>query len=142
MSYMKWFNAHALKHKNIVDKLLELNYSKEQIVDYFDFDNMAKEEKDFCPLYKDNKKCHDMKELNCYLCACPNFKFNDNGLDTRDEFKILSKCNINNGEEFVGNGVIHQDCSSCTVPHHKSYILKNFSSDWKEIMKNVIVKEN
>ena len=131
---MKWFDAHALKHKRIVDKLVELDYSKEQIVEYFDFDNMVKEEINFCPLYKDNKKCHEMDELNCYLCACPNFRFSDDGIDNYNEFKILSKCDINNGEEFVGKGVIHHDCSSCTVPHHKSYALKNFSLNWREIM--------
>ena len=137
MSYTKWFDAHALKHKKIVDKLVELNYLKEEIIEYFDFDNMVKEEIDFCPLYKDNKKCHDMNELNCYLCACPNFRFNDDGLDVYNELKILSKCDIDNGEKFSGKGVIHQDCSKCTVPHYKSYIVKNYSLDWKEIMKNV-----
>jgi hypothetical protein len=136
MSYTKWFDAHAKKHKEIVDKLVESGYSKERIVEYFDFDNMVKEEPDFCPLYKDNKKCHDMDELNCYMCACPNFRFNDNGLGSYNEFKILSKCDIDNGEEFAGKGVIHQDCSSCSVPHHKSYALKNFSTDWLEMMKN------
>jgi len=135
MSYSDWFDAHAKKHKIIVDKLVDSNYTKEQIIEYFDFDNMVKEENDFCPLYKDNKKCHDMDSLNCYLCACPNFRFSDDGLGTYNEFSILSKCDINNGEKFMGNGVIHQDCSSCSVPHHKSYVEKNFNLDWREIMK-------
>ena len=145
MSYESWFDEHGTKHKKIVDKLVKNNYTKEQIIDYFDFDNMVKNENEFCPLYKDNiagkvnpsgKKCHDMDSLNCYLCACPNFRFNDEGLDTYNEFKILSKCDINNGEEFTGKGVIHQDCSKCTVPHHKAYVLKNFDYDWKKIMKS------
>ncbi len=38
-------------------------------------------------------------------------------------------------EEFAANGVIHQDCSSCSVPHHQSYVLKNFSLNWLEMMK-------
>jgi len=136
MSYIEWFNTHAHKHKIIIDKLVGLNYSNEQIVEYFDFDNMVKYEIDFCPLYKDNKKCHIMDDLNCYLCACPNFRFDDNGLGSYNEFNILSKCDINNGEEFVASGVIHHDCSSCRVPHYKSYALKNFSLEWREIMKN------
>ncbi len=134
MSYLEWFETHASKHKEIVDKLVKQNYTPEQIVEYFDFENMVKQEHDFCPLYKDNKKCHDIDELNCYLCACPNFRFDDNGLSSYNEFKILSKCDINNGEEFASNGVIHHDCSSCTLPHYKSYALKNFSLDWREIM--------
>ena len=135
MSYTTWFEEHASKHKKIVDKLVEKKLTNEQIIEYFDFDNMVKKEVDFCPLYADNKKCHDMESLNCYLCACPNFRFDDEGLGRYNEFKILSKCDINNGETFAGKGVIHQDCSSCSVPHHKSYVQKNFNLDWKKIMK-------
>lgn len=135
MNYKSWFNSHAKKHKKIIDKLLKKDYTKEQIIEYFNFENMVKMENDFCPLYADNKKCHDMSKLNCYLCACPNFRFNDEGLDTYNGFKILSKCDINNGEKFTNSGVIHHDCSKCTVPHHKAYIDKNFDLDWKKIMK-------
>ena len=134
MGYSEWFEKHAAKHKKIVDKLVKKNFTKEQIIDYFDFDNMVKNENDFCPLYKEPKKCHDMEKLNCYLCACPNFRFNDAGLGSYNEFKILSECSIDNGEKFAGKGVIHQDCSSCSVPHHKAYIEKNFDLDWKKIM--------
>ena len=134
MSYSSWFDKHALKHKKIVDKLLKKEYTKEQIIEYFDFDNMVKEENEFCPLYKEPKKCHDMESLNCYLCACPHFRFNDDGIGTYNEFKILSKCDINNGEKFAGKGVIHQDCSTCSIPHHKRYIEKTFDLDWKKIM--------
>ncbi len=134
MSYESWFNDFADKHKVILDKLIKNNLSKDEIIDYFDFDNMVKEENDFCPLYKDNKKCHDIKELNCYLCACPNFRFNDAGIKTYNDKKILSECEINNGAKFAGDGVVHQDCSSCTVPHHKAYVRKNFDLDWKNVM--------
>nr|WP_321267425.1 hypothetical protein [uncultured Sulfurimonas sp.] len=135
MKYTEWFDTHALKHKVIVEKLLKRGCSNEEIVDYFDFENMLEKEIDFCPLYAKNKKCHDMDNLNCYMCACPNFRFNDDGIDSYNEFKILSRCDINNGKKFAGAGVIHQDCSSCSVPHHKSYVLKNFSLNWKEMMK-------
>jgi len=135
MSYESWFNEFAQKHKKIVDKLVLNNLSSAEIIAYFEFENMVKEENDFCPLYKEPKKCHDMKELNCYLCACPNFRFKDEGIKTYNDKKILSQCNINNGETFAGDGVIHQDCSTCTVPHHKSYVNKNFDLDWKNIMK-------
>ena len=137
MSYSSWFDKHAHKHKKIVDKLLSQGFEKEQIIEYFEFDNMVKMENDFCPLYKEPKKCHDMESLNCYLCACPNFRFDEDGLGNYNEFKILSKCDINNGEKFAGKGVIHQDCSTCSVPHHRAYIEKTFDLDWKKIMKKV-----
>jgi len=136
MSYKKWFDAHALKHKKIVDKLVGENYTKEQIVDYFDFDNMLKMENDFCPLYKESKKCHDMDSLNCYLCACPNFRFSDDGLDEKDNKRLMSKCDIDNGEEYIGDEHIHQNCAPCSVPHHRDYVLKHFSLNWKDIMIN------
>ena len=134
MSYIDWVESHSLKHKKIVSKLENKSYTKEQIVDYFDYENMRDKEVDFCPLYIENRKCHDMKELNCYLCACPNFRFNDAGISEYNGFKIVSRCDIHNGKEFASSGVIHQDCSSCSVPHHKSYILKNFDLNWKKIM--------
>jgi acetyltransferase-like isoleucine patch superfamily enzyme len=136
MGYTTWFNNHAKKHKIIVNKLVAKSYTKEQIIDYFDFDNMLKEENNFCSLYKNNKKCHDMKSLNCYLCACPNFRFNDDGLGTYNEFKILSKCNINNGEKIASKNLIHHNCLTCSVPHHKTYVRKNFDLEWKKIMKS------
>ncbi|MDQ1264487.1 MAG: hypothetical protein QG559_1488 [Campylobacterota bacterium] len=141
MSYEEWFERHAQKHKKIVDKLLALGYDEDRIIEYFDYDNMAKEEIDFCPLYKEGKKCHDMKELNCYLCGCPNFRFNDKGLGEYNNFKILSECEINNGTKFASGGFIHQSCSKCSVPHHRAYVKKHFDTDWKKIMKEVKIDE-
>ena len=133
MSYISWINKHSLKHKNIVDKLSHL--SNDEIIKYFDFDNMVKNEPDFCPLYKENKKCHDMKKLNCYLCACPLFRLTDE----------KSYCDINSkfGSEIVAkDGFIHQNCSNCNIPHKTSYIKKNFSKSWKDIMKDVVKKKS
>ena len=138
MGYNNWFEKHASKHEIIVTKLQAKNYTKEQIIDYFDFDNMVKEEFDFCPLYKDNKKCHDMQELNCYLCACPNFRFNDEGIKKVENKIQYSVCNIDSkdGRQGVYGEKIHQDCSSCQVPHAKTYVKKYFEYDWKLIMTN------
>lgn len=77
MTYEEWFLKQGELHKNVMKKLT--NKSIDEIIEYFKFENMVKNEPDFCPLYKDNKKCHDMENLNCYLCACPNFRFKDEG---------------------------------------------------------------
>ncbi len=90
---------------------------------------MKIKEKDFCVLYAKDKKCHDMEKLNCYLCACPNFR-----VDSKS-----STCNINSvyGGSIEGkDGFIHQDCSKCTVPHKVDFIKENFSRDWNKIMSN------
>ena len=136
MGYTQWVQNHAKKHKKIVDKLLAQNYTKEQIIDYFDFENMKIEEEDFCPLYAKNKKCHDMDSLNCYLCSCPNFRYSDRGIQKIEEKTQYSFCNIDSkdGKQGVYGDKIHQDCSKCSVPHHREYVKKHFDYNWSNIM--------
>ena len=133
MTYEEWIESHASLHKTIVDKLQHMSHN--EIVEYFEFENMVKNEPDFCPLYKDNKKCHEIEQLNCYFCACPHFR-----LDTDKSFcSIESK----DGGEFVGpDGFVHQDCSKCSIPHKTKYILNNFDRDWKKVMKDVVLKSH
>ncbi len=137
MSYIDWYREHGKKHKLIMEKLTHL--SDEEVIAYFRFDNMVKNEPDFCPLYKEHKKCHDTEELNCYLCACPNFRFDDAGWQMRGK-NYFSSCSIasKEGGAFVTDSGIHQDCSKCLVPHRESYVRKYFSRDWFEIMKDVL----
>lgn len=138
MSYKSWFDTHGSKHAKIVEKLLLLGYGKEQIIEYFDFENMRISEEDFCPLYAKNKKCHEMEELNCYLCACPNFRFSDSGLDIRDGVTVYSECAIasKDGVQQEYSGKIHQNCTGCTVPHEKEFVMEKFDVNWRKIMKN------
>jgi hypothetical protein len=137
MSYKKWFDAHAQKHKAIMDKLTHL--SDEEVIAYFRFENMVKNEPDFCPLYGSNKKCHDTPELNCYLCACPNFRFNEGGFGREGERTLFSTCSIESpdGDRYVSGTAIHQNCAGCIVPHRESTIRKVFSREWLTIMKEV-----
>ena len=137
MTYTQWFEEHANKHKHIVSKLITKNFTKEQIIEYFDFENMVKHEKDFCLLYAENKKCHEMESLNCYLCACPYFRFDDKGIKKVGQNTQYSFCDIEakDGKQGVYSNKIHQDCSNCSIPHHKKYIKKHFDLDWKVIMK-------
>jgi len=137
MGYSEWFEAHGQKHAAIMAKLIHL--SDEAVIAYFRFENMVKQEPDFCPLYKENKKCHDMEELNCYLCACPNFRFDDKGFEEVNGKSLKSYCAIDSkdGDVFEGEDALHQNCSGCTVPHHKAYIQNVFQRDWFEVMKEV-----
>jgi hypothetical protein len=139
MSYTQWFEKHAKKHKNIVEKLLAKDFNKAQIIEYFDFENMVQKEREFCPLYEESKKCHDIEKLNCYLCACPHFRFNDKGIKELDGKTQYSLCDIEskNGKAGIYGDVIHQDCSNCHIPHTQKYIEKHFDTDWKKIMNKV-----
>jgi len=79
-----------------MQKLTKL--SDNEVIAYFRFENMVQKEPDFCPLYKETKKCHDMEVLNCYLCACPNFRFDDEGISKKEartiygSVELLSLC--------------------------------------------------
>lgn len=129
MSYQSWHENHSLKHKKIVEKLSYL--SDDKIIEYFDFENMKIKEKDFCVLYEKDKKCHEMEKLNCYLCACPNFKV--------DSTKSFCDINSKDGSTIVTKDFIHQDCSKCIVPHSVSYIKKNFDRSWGKIMEKTFL---
>lgn len=141
MSYTAWFEAHAKKHEQIIDKLLACGMNKEEILEYFVFENMVEKEKDFCPLYAENKKCHDLEYLSCYICACPNFRFSDKGIEKIDDKTKYSFCAIDSkdGSQGVYGDAIHQDCTRCGVPHAKEYVTRHFELAWKKIMKNCIV---
>jgi Zn-finger protein len=134
--YGEWFESHAKKHRAIVEKLLKRGFSKEEIIDYFDFDNMVEAEPDFCPLYAKKQKCHAMEKLNCYLCSCPHFRFSDSGIRTEEGMTVYSECAIDSKKGKPGRfgGAIHQDCSACTIPHRRKFIEKVFDIDWKKIM--------
>lgn len=137
MSYNQWFQEHAAKHRAIMDKLTYLN--EQEVIEYFRFANMVDKERDFCPLYADPKKCHDTPELNCYLCACPNFRFNDQGFAKEEEKTLFSTCSIESpdGDRYISETAIHQNCAGCLVPHRGSYIKKVFDRDWLKIMSEV-----
>ena len=122
MTYEEWFIQQGNLHANVMKKLTDK--SVDEVIEYFKFENMVKNEPDFCPLYKDNKKCHDMEDLNCYLCACPNFRYKMEGFEKTDDGKTLfSVCNIKSrdGSQYIGEDYIHQNCSGCIVPHRAKY---------------------
>jgi len=138
MGYSEWMQKHAKKHKQIVEKLLREGYTQEAIIEYFDFENMKEKEIEFCPLYAKDKKCHDIESLNCYLCACPNFRFSDKGIKKIEDKTQFSYCAIESkdGRQGIYGEKIHQDCSKCQVPHTKEYVTKHFDLDWQKIMQD------
>jgi hypothetical protein len=118
VTYQSWLEEHLKKHKKITNKLSHL--SDDEVIEYFNYENMQKNESAFCPLYKENKKCHDMSNLNCYYCACPYFRFNDNkGFKVIRGKKLMSFCSIDSkyGSTCETQESIHQDCSNCKIPH-------------------------
>lgn len=128
MTFTEWVITHNNKKEDILLKIKDL--SKKEQIQYFDYDNMIKKELNFCPLYKLNTKCHDIKDLNCFLCACPYFEYSDNTpLSVTKDINVMSRCSINAKEasSYTTKGIQQCDCSNCTVPHNKSLALKVFN---------------
>jgi len=132
MTYQSWAEDNAKKVKAIRNKLEKRGLSPSEVIDYFDYDNMREKEPNHCGLYKDNIKCHDMENLNCYLCACPHFISNDNfPYKEEKNLKYYSKCKINSrfAKDFVYNNDVHCDCAGCTIPHLKGTALKYYGKE-------------
>jgi len=110
--------------------------SDHEVILYFRFENMVKREPDFCPLYREEKKCHETEILNCYLCACPWFHFADRGLYAEGNLTCYSTCRIDaqKGKQFKTERAVHQDCSDCLLPHKESFIRRVFRRNWFEMM--------
>jgi len=138
MRYQEWFDTHADKHRRIVLKLLKQGFCAEEIVAYFDFANMCDREPEFCPLYETRTPCHDMERLNCYLCACPSFRFDDDPAADADGLRRYSRCAAasKDGAVFRHGDALHQDCSHCTLPHKEAYIRNCFDTDWRAVMRD------
>ncbi|GEM_PF-714782 len=134
MTYSQWYQEHALKHAKIVEKLAHL--SDDEVIAYFDYENMKSTHPDFCPLYGMNQKCHDIDKLNCYLCGCPYFRYDDNGVQKVHGKTVYSYCSINAKERgvFESGDSIHCNCSECTLPHRAGMIKKCFSRKWEQII--------
>ena len=140
MSYFSWFVEHDQKHRHIIQKLKEQGLSQNEIIHYFIFENMVEKEPDFCLLYANKQKCHKLKYLNCYMCACPHFRFNDEGIEQKEGVLVKSLCSIDSkkASRFMYEGVEHLDCSKCSVPHTKAFIQKHFDEAWHKIMKSCV----
>jgi len=126
-NYENWIRKHYLKHRKIVNRLSGLN--KNEIIKYFRYDNLKRVESNFCPLFSKNKKCHNMDNLNCYLCGCPYIRIT----------KTKSFCSINSkfAKHIKRQNYTHLDCSDCIIPHKEKFIKKIFNKDWQKIMKDI-----
>ena len=127
MTFKEWGDSHNAKIETILVKLK--GKSDIEVVRYFDYDNMAKEESDFCPLYDMGTKCHETdKPFSCYLCGCPFFKESDNEpfYIKSDGTKVMSICSIDakNAGTFIQDGVQQCDCTGCLIPHNPKLTLR------------------
>ena len=117
MTYGSWREDFFKKRNTIVDRLKKFEYSQEEIIDYFEYENMAERESNFCPLYKLERKCHNVEYLNCYHCACPHFMLENENSYCEIDSKFADNIVINNNKIC--------DCTNCVIPHTKKFNLKH-----------------
>lgn len=84
------------------------------------------EYKSHCPYFKEDssKSCHpEIKDLNCFLCSCPNY---DSGFikisEKSNERILIGRCNAGSSRaEYhlspLFKGIGFWDCSNCSVYH-------------------------
>jgi len=124
MTYKDWSETNNKKVSAIYGSLRDK--SPEAVYQYFMYDNMRKNEPDFCVLYNTHSKCHTMPDLNCFQCACPHFKVIDNPVPDKQGYITASVCMINSrfSNVFTTSKVKHCDCTNCEIPHTKASTLK------------------
>jgi len=104
--------------KKLAEKIIEKRISI--LIEEWDFEKRKKTHPEECLCYQQNKKCHDIENLNCLLCFCPYY----------DTSVKEGKCKINSQSakyRETSKGKI-LDCSDCIIPHKK------------EIVKNILMK--
>tara|TARA_Y100000310_G_scaffold49946_1_gene46110 strand:- start:155 stop:577 length:423 start_codon:yes stop_codon:yes gene_type:complete len=123
----KWEKEHFIKVLSEI-KSAGIDFSLnnlDAIVEQTSFKVRSKNQPDECPYYPSKGGCHDLNDLNCFLCACPNY----------DSKSFEGGCKI---ESSLGGWHYHKnlptrrvwDCSGCFINHSsgeaKDYIKENF----------------
>jgi Zn-finger protein len=86
------------------------------LIEEWDFEKRKKENPHGCICYEESKKCHDMEDLNCFFCYCPEY----------DRTIKEGGCKIDSSKgKYIDNheGKIW-DCSDCDFPHKKENALR------------------
>jgi len=112
--------------EDLTEKCIKLR--AEIIVNEFDYEKRRKEHPHECPC-NSSEPCHNLEELNCFLCFCPWY----------ESEKPEGGCKVGNplgrGHYFERGGHSTSDriwdCSDCTYPHKKEtvrqYLIRLFS---------------
>jgi len=116
---MNLLQSWEISHQNQILEELEkagIKFSLEnisQIIHKTSYNVRSKKHPNKCPYYKTKSPCHpEIKDLNCFLCACPNYESEklEGGCKINSKFgKIAYHKNLPKGSVW--------DCSSCTINH-------------------------
>ena len=150
MNYLeKWADTHI---KRVLTELKQGNIpltleNIPQLIEATSFRRRSVREPEACPCYEKGKPCHpEVKDLNCFLCACPDYLQIPQGLSGPDLESQRILDSLNQNEKIEGGcatlnnkGKWYKDknlplgkiwdCSDCTIPHSpiytENYLRKN-----------------
>jgi Zn-finger protein len=98
----------------LAKKILEKRTN--DLVEEYDFEKRKKTHPEECICYKENKKCHDIENLNCFFCFCPNYN-----MET-EEGKCKMSCQDGKYINTMKGKIF--DCSACKTFHKKEEVTK------------------
>lgn len=87
-----------------------------EVIDEWNFEKRKKANPNGCVCYEQDKKCHNLKKLNCFFCYCPDY----------DRSVKEGRCRIDSPDgKYIDN---HErkilDCSECDFPHKRENAIK------------------
>lgn len=94
--------------KEIIEKRIN------KLIEEWDFERRKESNSEECICYKQDKKCHNIEDLNCLFCFCPYYNTQ----------LAEGKCNITSPmARYIDNhdGKI-LDCGDCDLMHRKENI--------------------
>jgi Zn-finger protein len=89
----------------------------EDILGDHDFKKRKKSNPESCICYQQDKKCHNIEELNCFFCYCPEYNRSVEGGSCKRESPNAKYINNKDGGKIL-------DCSGCDFPHKKENAIK------------------
>ena len=127
----KWEIYHKRKMlKELKEQGIELTLENiPKIILQTSFKIRSKEYPNECPYYKTQSSCHPkIKDLNCFLCACPNYESN----------RLQGGCKINSklGKYHHHRNLPKEkvwDCSDCAINHTVKEVEKYLKNHLEEL---------
>ena len=118
-----WEENHFIEVvRELKSEEIEISYENiPKIIEAMSFDKRSRRNPEQCPYYRKNPPtpCHKIKDLNCLLCACPNY----NSKSLIGGCKINSKKGNIYEDKNIPLGKVW-DCSDCLINHSKKEVKK------------------
>lgn len=87
-----------------------------KLIEEWDFEKRKGTHPEECICYTQNKKCHNIENLNCLFCYCPNYD-----MSVKEGTCRISSVKVKYVDKHEKKIL---DCTDCDFPHKKENIKK------------------